>query len=229
MPFMKILLLEDDIILSEIIEEYLLEQGLHVSLFYDGQEALDAIFSHKYDILLLDVNVPSMNGFELLHTLQEAHLDIPTIFISSLDQIKDVKKGFSLGAEDYLKKPFELEELWARISRTKKLHKIEHSGAIVLADGIVYEPLAYKITVHGVEHKLRNKEAQLLDYFIKHQGKTITFDNIIGEIWPYDESPTHATIRTYVKNLRPLLKEEQIENIKGVGYLFTLQGSESCQ
>ena len=125
MANMKILLLEDDPILSEIIEEFLCEHGYHVTLFYDGQEALDALFVDKFDILVLDINVPSLSGFELLKALKEAGIITPTIFITSLSQINDVKKGFALGAEDYLKKPFELEELLVRIERTKKLHNIE--------------------------------------------------------------------------------------------------------
>ena len=217
---MKLLLLEDDIILSEIMEEFLVENGLHVEVFYDGQQALEAIFSNKYDILLLDVNVPTLSGFELLHELQVAHIQTPAIFISSLDQIADVKKGFALGAEDYLKKPFELEELLSRIERTKKLHKIESSDIVVLAKGITYDPSVFTITRDNEVHTLRNKEAQLLEYFIKNQDKIISFDTIINDVWPYDETPTHATIRTYIKNLRPYLMENQIENIKGAGYVF---------
>ena len=219
---MKILLLEDDTILCEIIEEFLVENSLHVEKFYDGQKALEAIFSDKYDLLLLDINVPSMSGFELLEALREAHIDTPTIFISSLDQIKDVKKGFALGAEDYLKKPFELEELLSRIERTKKLHNIESDDEIKLNKNAIYSPKTYKIVMDEKEHKLRKKEAQLLDFFIKNADKTIIFEAIIDEVWRYEEIPTHATIRTYIKNIRPYLLENQIENIKGVGYLFKL-------
>ena len=219
---MKILLLEDDTILCEIIEEFLVENGLHVKKFYDGQNALDAIFSTKYDLLLLDINVPSMNGFELLEALREAHIDTPTIFISSLDQIKDVKKGFALGAEDYLKKPFELEELLSRIERTRKLHHVESDAVIQLNETAMYNSKTYKIGMNGLEQKLRKKEAQLLDFFIQNVDKTVSFEAIIDEVWRYEEIPTHSTIRTYIKNLRPYLLENQIENIKGVGYLFKL-------
>lgn len=217
---MKILLLEDDIILSEIIEEFLVGNGLHVEVFYDGQKALEAIFSHKYDLLLLDINVPKLSGFELLEELGKAHITTPTIFISSLDQIKDVKKGFALGAEDYLKKPFELEELLSRIERTKKLHNIESDECFNLNTKAVYSPKSYKIVMEGQEYKLRKKEAQLLDYFMHNVDKVVSFEEIIEEVWRYDETPTYATIRTYIKNLRPFLMENQIENIKGVGYLF---------
>ena len=220
MPFMKILLLEDDPILSEIIEEFLVEHGLHVTLFYDGKEALDAIFENKFDILVLDINVPSLSGFELLKTLKDANITTPTIFITSLDQISDVKKGFALGAEDYLKKPFELEELLVRIERTKKLHHIEETTLVYLASQVSYDPQNYQIITPEQTYNLRKKEAQLLEYFLAHQNRLLSFEEIIEEVWRFDEVPTHSTLRTYIKNLRSFGLESLIENIKGVGYRF---------
>ena len=217
---MKILLLEDDPILSEIIEEFLVEHGLHVKLFYDGKEALNAIFEDKFDILVLDINVPNLSGFELLKTLKEANIATPVIFITSLDQISDVKKGFALGAEDYLKKPFELEELLVRIERTKKLHHIEENSLVKLAPKISYDPQNYQIFTPETLYKLRKKEAQLLEYFLSHQNRMLSFEEIIEEVWRFDEVPTHATVRTYIKNLRSYGLEGLIENIKGVGYRF---------
>lgn len=217
---MKILLLEDDPILSEIIEEFLVEHGLHVKLFFDGKEALNAIFEDKFDILVLDINVPSLSGFELLKTLKNANIATPTIFITSLGQISDVKKGFALGAEDYLKKPFELEELLVRIQRTKKLHHIEETKHVQLSQTVHYDPQNYHITTSEATYNLRKKEAQLLEYFIAHQNRLLSFDEIIEEVWRFDEVPTHATVRTYIKNLRSFGLERFIENIKGVGYRF---------
>ncbi len=220
MANMKILLLEDDPILSEIIEEFLCEHGYHVTLFYDGQEALDALFVDKFDILVLDINVPSLSGFELLKALKEAGIITPTIFITSLSQINDVKKGFALGAEDYLKKPFELEELLVRIERTKKLHNIEQNETIKLSDTMTYEPFNNTLFSASENFQLRKKEAQLLDYFLSQQNRLLSFEEIIEEVWRFDEVPTHATVRTYIKNLRSYGLEANIENIKGVGYRF---------
>ena len=220
MANMKILLLEDDPILSEIIEEFLCEHGYHVTLFYDGQEALDALFVDKFDILVLDINVPSLSGFELLKALKEAGIITPTIFITSLSRINDVKKGFALGAEDYLKKPFELEELLVRIERTKKLHNIEQNETIKLSDTMTYEPFNNTLFSASENFQLRKKEAQLLDYFLSQQNRLLSFEEIIEEVWRFDEVPTHATVRTYIKNLRSYGLEGNIENIKGVGYRF---------
>ncbi len=217
---MKILLLEDDPILSEIIEEFLCEHGYHVALFYDGQEALDALFVDKFDILVLDINVPRLSGFELLKALKEAKIHTPTIFITSLSQINDVKKGFALGAEDYLKKPFELEELLVRIERTKKLHNIEQNEPVKLSNVMAYEPFNNTLFTPSQSFQLRKKEAQLLDYFLSQQNRLLSFEEIIEEVWRYDDVPTHATVRTYIKNLRSYGLEANIENIKGVGYRF---------
>lgn len=220
MASMKILLLEDDPILSEIIEEFLCEHGYHVTLFYDGQEALDALFVDKFDILVLDINVPSLSGFELLKALKEAGITTPAIFITSLSQINDVKKGFALGAEDYLKKPFDLEELLVRIERTKKLHNIEQHSSFKLSKELTYEPLNNTLCTPSQNFQLRKKEAQLLDYFLSEQNRLLSFEEIIEEVWRFDEVPTHATVRTYIKNLRSYGLEDNIENIKGVGYRF---------
>ncbi len=121
---MKILLLEDDVILQEIIEEFLIEEGYSVESFFDGEKALDAIGVGIYDMLLLDVNVPNIDGFEILSYLREIGNTTPAIYITSLAGIADLKKGFDLGADDYLKKPFELEELNARIKHIVKIYRL---------------------------------------------------------------------------------------------------------
>jgi DNA-binding response OmpR family regulator len=217
---MKILLLEDDLILSEIIEEFLMEHGLHVKLFFDGKEALEAVFSEHFDLLLLDINVPSLNGFELLSEIKNARIKTPTIFISSLDQINDVKKGFALGAEDYLKKPFDLEELLVRIERTKKLHNIDADEHIALGQALFFNPSSLELFAHDTVYKLRKKEAQLLEFFLKNPSRILSFEEIIEEVWRYDEIPTFATVRTYIKNLRSYGLDQHIDNTKGVGYVF---------
>ena len=108
---MKILLLEDDIILSEIIEEFLISLNNEVICTYDGQTASELSYEQTFDLLLLDVEVPSINGFEFLKSLRKQDINTPAIFITSLNQIEDLEKGFEVGCDDYIKKPFELNEL----------------------------------------------------------------------------------------------------------------------
>jgi len=216
---MKILLLEDDVILQEIIEEFLEEKGYQVESFFDGEKALDAIGVNRYDMLLLDVNVPSIDGFEILTYLREIGNTTPAIYITSLAGIDDLKKGFDLGADDYLKKPFELEELDARISHIVKLYRLQEE---IEFDGIKFIPKAHQLIVGEETIEMRQKEAQVLEYFVRNTGKIISCDEIIENVWDDEHVPTHATIRTYIKNLRKMFLKEYFDNIKGEGYRFNI-------
>jgi DNA-binding response OmpR family regulator len=216
---MKILLLEDDVILQEIIEEFLIEKGYDVACFFDGEKALDAIGSNGYDLLLLDVNVPSIDGFEILSYLRDVGNTTPAIYITSLAVIDDLKKGFDLCADDYLKKPFELEELNARIEHIIRIYRLQEE---IEFDGMKFIPKAHQIFVNDSVIEMRQKEAQVLEYFIRNTGKIISCDEIIENVWDGENIPAHATIRTYIKNLRKMFEKEYFENIKGEGYRFNI-------
>ncbi len=216
---MHILLLEDDIILQEIIEEFLEEKGYRVTSFYDGEKALDAIGSSRYDLLLLDVNVPSIDGFEILAYLREIGNTTPAIYITSLAGVKDLKKGFDLGAEDYLKKPFDLEELQVRIAHIVKRRQPQEE---IMIDGMKFIPRAHRIEIGERTIEIRQKEAQILEYFVRNQGKVISYDEIIENVWEGSHTPTYATIRTYIKNLRKIFDKGYFRNIKGEGYTFNI-------
>jgi len=216
---MKILLLEDDVILQEIIEEFLVENGYKVESFFDGEKALDAIGNGTYDMLLLDVNVPNIDGFEILSYLREIGNTTPAIYITSLAGIDDLKKGFDLGADDYLKKPFELEELYARIEHIVKVHRLQEE---IEFDGMKFIPKAHQIVLKDKIIEMRQKEAQVLEYFVRNTGKIISCDEIIENVWNDENVPTHATIRTYIKNLRKMFNKEYFDNIKGEGYRFNI-------
>ena len=216
---MKILLLEDDVILQDIIEEFLLENAYEVESFFDGEKALDAIGTSCYDILLLDVNVPNIDGFEILSYLRDIGNTTPAIYITSLAGIEDLKKGFELGADDYLKKPFELEELNARIGHIVKMYRLEEE---IEFDGMKFIPKTHQIITNHETIEMRQKEAQVLEYFIRNTGKIISCDEIIENVWDDVNVPTHATIRTYIKNLRKMFEKEYFSNIKGEGYRFNI-------
>jgi len=216
---MKILLLEDDVILQEIIEEFLVENTHTVDCFFDGEKALDAITSTQYDLLLLDVNVPNITGFEILAYLREIGNTTPVIYITSLASMQELKKGFALGADDYLKKPFELEELQARIEHIGRIYNLEDE---ICFDGITFIPKAHQLITGDISIDMRQKESQVLEYFIKNKGKIISCYEIIENVWEDDNEPTFSTIRTYIKNLRKMFDKEYFETIKGEGYRFNI-------
>ncbi|MBU3015624.1 response regulator transcription factor [Poseidonibacter lekithochrous] len=219
---MKILLLEDDTILNEIIEEHLLELNYEVISVMDGSEAEEVIYDENFDLLLFDVNVPNINGFDLLKNLRKNNINIPTIFITSRDSSDDVKTGFTAGADDYIKKPFELSELALRIENIKRLRQIDSFGQIQISSDVSYNYNRKIIKNTNGEFNLSKTEAKLLEYFIKNKNKTISIEELSINNWVYDEMPEATTIRTYIKNLRKKLNGDIISTLKGIGYRFNL-------
>lgn len=219
---MDILLLEDDTILSEIIEEFLTSLGHSVVVSYDGLESLEIIESRKFDIFIFDVGVPNLNGFDLLEYLREVNINTPTIFITSLNSIRDLERGFRVGCSDFIKKPFELKELELRVDNIKKLYNISINSRYNLKDGYSYDFGEKSVIKDKKTLSLAQKEALILEYFIKNIGRVIGVDEIIANVWGFTDTPSDATIRTYIKRLRRVLPDGTIKTVKGLGYKFEI-------
>jgi len=217
---MKILLLEDDLILSEVITEHLEYYNYDVTPIYNGIDAENLLFEEKFDLLLLDVNVPLLNGFELLKSLRDTGNNTPTIFITSLNSSQNLLEGFELGADDYLKKPFEMVELKARIDNIKRHFKIDDDRILRIKENVSYEFDRQIILLDGKKIQLSKKEGEFLAYFLHNRGKLLSADELMVNVWSYDTAPSSATLRTYIKNLRKVLGEDVITTIRGVGYVF---------
>ncbi len=217
---MKILLLEDDLILSDLITEYLEKLGYEITKCYDGLKANALIEKEKFDLFLFDVGVPNLSGFELLEYLRDIKITTPTIFITSLNSSKDMEIGFGLGCDDYIKKPFDLKELELRIENIKKSHHIQLQNQESLKDGYSYDKKSRSITYDGNKVELSKKEAEVLEYFIKNSKRVISLEEIVANVWNFEEEPSYATIRTYIKNLRRALPPKSITTLKGLGYKF---------
>lgn len=216
---MKILLLEDDLILNEIIEEYLISQEHEVITAFSGNEAQDYLYSQTFDLLILDVNVPFVSGFELLKELRSQNIKTPTIFITSLNMVEDMQKGFDSGCDDYLKKPFELKELDLRINNIKRLFNITPKELINISKDTFLDIQNLLIIKNNQKIHLAKKECEVLQYLI-NSSKTVSIEELSLNLWAYEDNPNDSTIRTYIKNLRKILGEEKIINIRGVGYRF---------
>ncbi|MDD3007431.1 MAG: response regulator transcription factor [Arcobacter sp.] len=217
---MKILLLEDDFILNEIIEEHLVSQNYEVVTTYNGNEAQELLYSQTFDLLLLDVNVPDINGFELLSDLRVQNIKTPAIFITSLNMADDMQKGFDSGCDDYIKKPFELKELDLRINNLKRLFNISPLTLINISQNVNLDTQNLMIIKDEEKIHIAKKECEVLQYLINNSTKTVSIEELSLNLWAYEETPNASTIRTYIKNLRKILGEEQILNIRGVGYRF---------
>jgi len=215
---MKILLLEDDLLLNEIIEEYLVSLNYNVTSVYTGYKAEDILYEKSFDLLLFDVNVPHITGFELVDNIRKNNIKTPIIFITSRDTEDDIIRGFNLGCDDYLKKPFELSELGLRINNINRLCQIECHGVIQINDLISYSYDRKVIINSNKEFNLSQRESQILEYLIKNKNKTLSIDEISLNNWAYDEVPEATTIRTHIKNLRKKLTNDCILTLKGMGY-----------
>lgn len=214
---MKILLLEDDPLLGELLYEHL-SRNFDVFYCYDGLMAYDEIIKNSFDILLLDVSVPSFSGFELLKALREREILTPAMFITSLNSAQDLKIGFDIGCNEYLKKPFEFIELDARLQNLIKHHKLVDKTYKL--DDFVIDVSMQKITNGSLSYKLSNKESKIIEYLLKNRTKVVTADELASNVWSYEETPNNTTIRTYIKNLRAIFGKNRIQSIKGVGYVL---------
>ena len=216
---MKILLLEDDILLNEIMEEHLQNKGYEVISAYSGDEAQELIYSQKFDLFLFDVNVPVINGFDLLKSARKNDIKTPAIFLTSLNMVDDIEKGFDSGCDDYVKKPVELKELDIRINNIKRLFNILPDEIIKISPNIYLDRLNLFIKKDKKEIHLAKKECEILLYLINN-NKTVSIEELSTNVWSYEDSPNASTVRTYIKNLRKILGEEFISNTRGVGYRF---------
>ena len=217
---LKILLLEDDPLLSEIITEHLRYYRYSVVQVYSGLEAETLVCTHKFDLLLLDVNVPHLNGFEFLKYLRDTGDKTPAIFITSMSSASDLLKGFEVGANDYIKKPFEIVELKARIDNIMRHFKLDDAQLYTISDTIFFDEVKRLLDVKGLQIHLTKKESEFLAYLLVHRGRVLSTDELMSNVWSYNTSPTSATIRSYVKILRRYLAEEYITTIRGIGYVF---------
>ena len=217
----QILLVEDDETLSELISEYLSEQGYDVTVCPDAKAALDTAYERNFDILILDVKLPKGDGFSLLRELRRLGDDTPAIFTTSLNALQDLEIGYKSGCDDYLKKPYELKELLLRIQILIK-RKFSHVNDefIELNDGYKFYPSSKTLRQNGQIVNLSNKESELLALFLENKNALLSKETIFEKIWNYGEEPSELSLRVYVKNLRRILGKDAIINRRGDGYIY---------
>lgn len=217
---MKILLLEDDPILSDILTHHLREKAYEVVHVEDGETAMDEAFDGKFDLLILDINVPKKSGLDVVKSLRDYDNTTPAIIITAYQDTSYMKQGFQSGCDDYIKKPFDLEELDLRVQNISKRYSIESDDTLQLSEGIELIPSKNRLNVHGKEHQLAHKECEILAYLCSHKKRVISSEELIQNLWTYETMPSDATIRVYIKNLRNILGKEKIKTIRGSGYYF---------
>ena len=217
----RIFLLEDDITLNETVKDYLEDKDYEVINSYDGENAFEIIYENSFDILLLDVNVPSLNGFELLKKLREEDITTPAIFITSLNAMDSFEKAYDVGCDDYIRKPFALKELLLRVETLlKRAYFHKNDTNINICEDISFDTSTNILYKNNNEIKLNNKETKLLKFFLQNQNEIVSHERIYGFVWEYDEQSSDYSLRTYIKNLRKIFGKERILSVKKLGYRF---------
>jgi DNA-binding response OmpR family regulator len=211
----RVLYLEDDLLLGETLVDLLEDEGYEVSHYLNGQDALDATFERKFDLYLLDINVPLIDGVSLLSDLRKAEDTTPAIFLTSHKDKEMLERGFVSGADDFIKKPFDNDELlWRLQAVLKRSRKNEPEVVGKLKNDALHKSISYD----GEALELSKKEYEFLLLLMKHVNEPLPKELILDELWSASGGGSDGAIRVYVNRLKSLLPEIRIENIRGIGY-----------
>jgi DNA-binding response OmpR family regulator len=224
----KILYVEDELFLGKIVKETLELRGFEVVMESDGADVLPSFEKNRPDICILDVMLPNRSGFELAEAIRQLNDDVPIIFLTAKTQTEDVVQGFKIGGNDYIRKPFSMEELIARIENALRIKKEDPliSTAESLTLGRYHFHLTKQILGIGNEiKKLSYRESELLKYLYLHKDEIIDRRDLLNHIWGNDSFFNSRNLDVYITKIRGYLKEDtavEIITIKGVGYRFVL-------
>ncbi len=212
---MKILLLEDELLLNNTISEYLRDIGHMVESFTDGLQVLENI-NLSFDLLILDINVPKLDGFEILEELNRKKIYIPTIYISALVDIEDITKAYNLGCREYIKKPFHLGELGIKINQILRKDQ-KNTSHIKFSEHYSYSKDTQTLYFNREPQTLTKKQSEIIHILALNINMIVDFERFRIDIWG-GENIDNPTIRAEISRLKKALKEDFIKNIRGLGY-----------
>lgn len=219
----KILIIEDNKDVNQLLKEALTEEGYQVETAFDGLSGSRILKSGNFDLLILDIMLPYKSGDEILRELR-SYSDIPVIILSAKDMVGTKIDLLTLGADDYITKPFDIGELSARIaSHLRRLHKLKKSELVITYKDMVLDANTKRITVNNKELDLTAKEYLILELLMEERGKVFTKANIYETVWKEEYFEDDNAVKTHMSNLRSKLKkanpaEEYIETVWGLGY-----------
>lgn len=224
---MRIILVEDKIPLANSLVKILRKNNYAVDLAYDGEEALDAIDKHSHDLIILDLGLPKVDGLEVIKQLRSAKVNIPILVLTARNQTPDVVLGLNQGADDYLGKPFEIEELLARIQAMLRRQNDQKTQFLQI-DDLVLDPNTAEVTRSGQKIQLSKTEYSLLHYLISNQGRVVSKNQILTHVWENDLDVFDRIVDTYIYYLRQKIdkafssRPQLIQTVKTRGYMLNL-------
>ena len=216
----QILIIEDDPRIQEIVARGLVDRGFAVASASDGPSGLEEARRPDVDLVLLDMKLPGMPGAQVLERIRAERPQLPVIVVTALDDVRSKVGGLEAGADDYVTKPFSIDELAARIRA--RLRFRSDSGGILRAGGLVLDLAAHRASLDGREISLSAREIGLLAVFLKHQGQALSRGQLLRLVWHLDFDPGSNVVDVYVAALRRKSGPDFIETVRGLGYRFTV-------
>jgi DNA-binding response OmpR family regulator len=219
-----VLLIEDNAAMLRGLKDSFAAEGYRVSTATDGEQGLDIALSIKPDLIVLDLMLPKINGYEICRRLRQERLDMPIIMLTAKSQESDVVLGLNLGADDYVTKPFSVRELLARSEAFLRRRREQEPDVHQFGD-CELDMVAHRFTRGGKETALSPKEFELLAYFLRKSGRALTRDQILNEVWGYDRLVTPRSIDRFVTALRQKIETDPrkprfIHTVREFGYKF---------
>lgn len=217
---MKLALIEDDLILSDTLIDILHAENFDVFPIFFFIDAQDTLFENRFDIIVMDVNLPDGNGFDLAKSVRNMGIGTPILFLTSEGSAESVSFGFKNGGDDYLKKPFEPTELIARIKNLLRRSFFPlHSDLVVLSDTFFFDPIRQQaLTSDSKSVALHTKELEALKLLLAKKGQIVCYEEFFDALWGYGNDPGIDALRAHIKNLRKTLGDIKIETVRSIGY-----------
>ncbi|PED95494.1 DNA-binding response regulator [Bacillus toyonensis] len=212
-----ILVVEDDQEIQELIKQFLMTQQYKVIVASDGLEGMKQFNKQSFDLILLDVMMPNLNGFEAAKMIR-SQSNIPIILLTALEEEQDQMKGFDLGIDDYITKPFSFHVLMRRVEAVLRRSNNQSTDNHFVFRELHVNGDAYKVYVNKVEVPLTTKEFEILQLLLQNEKKVLTRENIVEKIWGYEYAGDTRMIDTHMKNIRKKLDIPYIKTVKGIGY-----------
>lgn len=220
---MRILVAEDERDMNQVIVRRLAWEGYSVDACYDGQEALDYLAAAQYDSVILDVMMPRLDGFEVVRAMRERGDETPVLFLTARDTLRDKVEGLDLGGDDYLVKPFQFDELLARLRAMTRRKAGQRSNVYTCGD-LEVDGARHTVTRGGREIQLAAKEYALLEYLIRNKGIVVSREQIETNLWSYDYIAGSNVVDVYIRLLRKKIDEDfdekLIQTVRGYGYVL---------
>lgn len=224
--FGKILIVDDDININELIDMYLKSVGYYTKKCFNGNDACNIIATHEIDLVILDVMLPGRDGIEVLKYIRKSS-DIPVIMLTAKGEVFDKVLALELGADDYMVKPFDPKELLARVKAVTRRYVVDNqSKDIIKYSDLIIDIGAYEVTYKGSTVKLAPKELELLHFMASNPNKVFTREQLMYEVWGYDYPGDSRTVDVHIKRLREKVKggeSWELQTVWGVGYKFEVR------